>query len=168
MKKFNLKSAIAFGIGLSIMFIIQNLWTSEPYTTELVLRAIVGGIIPGIISGFIFGLLTGWFASSKSVATATKIELHAGEEVAFHTGANHFKGMEGVGGKLYLTNNRLVFKSHKLNVQTHELSIPLTDILQVERYKSLGLINNGLAVTTHIGMEKFVVETPEVWLEKLT
>lgn len=168
MKKFNLKSAIAFGIGLSIMFIIQNLWTSEPYTTELVLRAIFDGIIPGIISGFLFGLLTGWFASSKSVTSATKIDLHAGEDIVFQTGANHFKGMEGVGGRLYLTNKRLAFKSHKLNVQIHELSIPLTDVLQVERYKSLGLINNGLAVTTHVRTEKFVVETPEVWLEKLT
>ncbi|ANE53547.1 hypothetical protein SY85_16480 [Flavisolibacter tropicus] len=87
----------------------------------------------------------------------------------FETGANHFKGAEGVGGKLYLTNKRLVFKSHKYNIQNHELSMRLSDIDKADRYKTLGIVNNGLAVTTAGGtIEKFVVQQPDQWLSQLT
>ena len=168
MKKFNSKAAWIFAIPMSVVFIIQNLWTTEAYTTEFLIRAIIGGIIPGILSGFLFGLLTGWFASSKVVNMSTKIELLTEEEMQFQTGANHFMGLEGVGGKLYLTNQRLVFKSHKLNFQKHELSILLSDISTVERYKTIGIIDNGLTVTVGGKEEKFVVESPEIWLEKLS
>ena len=70
---------------------------------------------------------------------------------------------------MYLTNKRLVFKSHKLNVQNHELSLQLSDIAKVEAYKTMGLINNGLVVTTrHNTTEKFVVDQRSEWLARLT
>jgi hypothetical protein len=46
--------------------------------------------------------------------------------------ATHRKGLEGVGGNLFLTNQRLIFSSHFINIQTHEESIPLEEILSVE------------------------------------
>lgn len=100
---------------------------------------------------------------------ATKIVTGPDENILFETPANHFKGIEGVGGKLYLTNKRLVFKSHKLNIQNHELSIQLTDVKNVDRHKTLGLVNNGLTITTiDDKTEKFVVEQVENWIKYLT
>ena len=75
--------------------------------------------------------------------------------------------MEGVGGKLYLTNWRLVFQSHKLNIQNHQLSINLMDIQSVGRYKTLGLVNNGLTIVTTNTTEKFVVEQVNQWIKQL-
>lgn len=90
------------------------------------------------------------------------------ETIVFETGANHFKGVEAVVGKLYLTNKRLVFKSHKLNIQNHELSIHLSDVKNADRYKALGISNNGLVVTTiNHTIEKFVVQQPGEWMEHL-
>ena len=87
----------------------------------------------------------------------------------FETGANHSKGIEAVGGMLYLTNQRLVFESHQFNIQNHQLSLKLVEIKKVDRFKSLGLINNGLSITTTANVvEKFAVEQPEQWVSKLS
>ena len=51
------------------------------------------------------------------------IELDTDEKEIKVAGANHVVGMEAVGGKLLLTNKRLVFKSHFLNIQTHQLDV---------------------------------------------
>lgn len=97
-----------------------------------------------------------------------RITTEPGESMLFDTPANHFKGIEAVGGKLYLTNKRLVFKSHKINFQKHQLSINLSDILKVDKYKPFSIANNGLLIkTTDNKIEKFVVQKREAWVEQL-
>lgn len=168
MKKFDKKAGLSFGIGMVIFFIIQGLWTADSLTAKTIIKSVVAGLLSGIVSGFLFGLIIGWFKSSKFVDTTTKIDTQPDENILFQTGANHFKNAEGVGGKLYLTNKRLVFKSHKLNIQNHEFSINLTDIAKVDRYKNSGVINNGLAITSKDNkVDKFVVEQASEWIEKL-
>src|SRR5207253_9607816 len=119
-------------------------------------------------SNLLFAWLIGKFSNSKFVTLTTKIETDLDENILFQTPANHFKGIEVVGGKLYLTNKRLIFKSHKLNIQNHQLAIKLEDISKVERYKALGIVNNGLAVATaKNSKERFVVEQIEDWIKLL-
>ena len=65
--------------------------------------------------------------------------------------ANLQKGIETVGGKLYLTNQRLVFEAHKSNIQGGITELELTDInsTNLKWTKFLGLIPlfpNSLAV----------------------
>ena len=48
-----------------------------------------------------------------------QIDLVDNEKIEFAKGSNHFKG---VGGKLFLTNKRVLFKSHSINVQNHLLN----------------------------------------------
>lgn len=43
-----------------------------------------------------------------------------------------YRGIETVGGWLYLTNQRLIFEPHALNVQTDTIAVPLTCIHSVE------------------------------------
>lgn len=43
------------------------------------------------------------------------------------------RGWEGVGGRLYLTNRRLVFESHAINLQTGTTDIPLADIVDAKK-----------------------------------
>jgi hypothetical protein len=123
----------------------------------------------GALGGLLFGWLTGRFTDSKLLKQGTTIVLHENETVIFESGANHFKGAESVGGKLYLTNKVLLFRAHKLNIQNHELSISLSHIDKVARYRTLGIVNNGLSVaTTENKIEKFVVEDPDKWFDLLT
>ena len=166
-KRNNFRAGLGFGIGMAVFFIIQNLLTTDHYTSKEIFKAVVSGLIAGLISGFLFGWFTGIFSKSKFVNQTAKIDLDPNETILFHTPANHFKGLEGVGGKLYLTNWRLVFQSHKLNIQNHQLSINLMDIQSVNRYKTLGLVNNGLTIVTTNTTEKFVVEQVNQWIKQL-
>ena len=167
MKRIDFKAGLFFGIVMTVFFIIQNLWTSDTITSKIVGKSLIVGLISGIFSGFFFGLIIGIFKSSKFVDTTTKIETQLGEDIIFQTPANHFKGAEAVGGKLYLTNKRLVFKSHNLNIQNHEFSLYLNDIVSVDRYKNLGFIRNGLTITSkHNKIDKFVVDQASEWIKK--
>ena len=96
------------------------------------------------------------------------IQLGAGEKILKEGPANHLKGRESVGGALYLTNQRLVFKSHAFNVQVHEESYMLDSIRSAQPRNTLGLIPNGLAVTLADGsVEKFVIWGRQDWIHKI-
>ncbi|WP_254157665.1 hypothetical protein [Chryseosolibacter indicus] len=89
-------------------------------------------IFAGIVSGLFFGLFFRKIFTSTYKRLGEKqlkqivIILDEDEELIKEAGANHFKGKEAVGGKLALTNKRLVFKSHKLNLQNHEQSFSIS------------------------------------------
>jgi hypothetical protein len=145
------------------------LFTTDKVTYWEVVKIIMVGLTSGAIAGVLFGWLTGYFFKSNFVKNATKIETEPDETVLLETAANHFKGVEAVGGKLHLTNKRLVFKSHKLNVQNHEYSLPVENVKNVERFRTLGLVNNGLLIVTNDNLkEKFVVEHVKEWVNQLT
>jgi hypothetical protein len=81
--------------------------------------------------------------------------------------ANHMKLLEGVGGKLILTNRRLVFKSHFFNIQTHEESIPLKDILLIEA-KHSDFVSGKMSI--HLkkgGIETFYVPHRKSWVKDI-
>ena len=73
--------------------------------------------------------------------------------------ANYFRGIEAVGGKLKITNRRLLFVPHFLNVQNDPIEIPMSDILSVTKRNTLGLIPNGL----QINMKNFTHHKFVVW-----
>lgn len=84
------------------------------------------------------------------------------ETIVKNGAANLQRRIETVGGKLYLTNRRLIFESHAFNVQRGATSIPLGDIASVAKCwtKFLNLIPltpNSLAVTTTQGQEHRLV-----------
>ncbi|MDT2046978.1 MULTISPECIES: GRAM domain-containing protein [Bacillaceae] len=86
--------------------------------------------------------------------------------------ANLMKGLEGVGGKLYLTSTELTHKSHAVNVQRGTVTLNLADIETVERVRNklLGvpLLKNGLKITTNEGEElQFVVNKADQWIEDI-
>jgi len=89
-------------------------------------------------------------------------------------GASLQRGIETVGGKLYLTNRRLIFESHAFNVQRGATLIPLGDISSITKCwtKLLNLIPlmpNSLAVTTTQGREhRFVLFGRDAWASAIT
>ena len=167
-KRNRFRAGLSFGIGMTVFFILENLLTNDTHTSKEIIKIVVSGLIEGVISGVLFGWIIGLFGKSKFVNETTKVDTEPGENISFQTPANHFKGIEAVGGKLYLTNKRLIFKSHKLNIQNHQLDINLTEINSVGRYNTLGVIDNGLSVITNQNKtEKFVVEQVDEWVTQL-
>jgi hypothetical protein len=125
-------------------------------------------IIAGPISGLAFGTILYFFVTSKTVKRQTQIENHEGKPVIHSGGANHFINGEAVGGKLYLLTDKLQFQSHGFNIQNHGQIIEIEQIKDVGFYNTLGLIPNGLSITTLGGQtEKFVVNNRRLWKEEI-
>ena len=102
-----------------------------------------------------------------------KTSTRPGEQVIKDGAANLQKGIETVGGRLYLTNQRLVFEAHRLNVQGGVTELELADVESSEPCwtKFLGLIPlfpNSLAVCTKEGREyRFVLYGRSAWAEAI-
>ncbi|HNT24157.1 MAG TPA: GRAM domain-containing protein [Anaerolineales bacterium] len=96
------------------------------------------------------------------------IVLEPGERIIKQGPANHFKGIEAVGGGIYLTDRRLVFISHAVNVQTHEEAYPLSSIIAIRPRNTLGLVPNGMTVVLADGREeRFVIWGRKDWIKKI-
>ena len=98
-----------------------------------------------------------------------KTELRQSEQVVKEGAANLQKNIEAVGGQLCLTNQRLVFEAHKINVQGGRTEVELSSI-QSSRpcwTRFLGLVPlfpNSLAVFTKQGKEyRFVLFGCHAW-----
>lgn len=62
-----------------------------------------------------------------------KTEVGSNEQFIKQGSANLQKGLETVGGKLYLTNQRLIFEAHKINIQGGNAEIKFSDIQSLEK-----------------------------------
>lgn len=98
-----------------------------------------------------------------------KTALLPGETVIKEGAANLQRGIEQVGGKLFLTTHRLVFESHALNVQTGATIIALSDVsgtalCWTKVFGVLPLVPNSLAVSTQHGKQhRFVLYGRKKW-----
>jgi hypothetical protein len=167
-KKNRFRAGLSFGIGIMIFFIVRNVLIGGEDQGQQIIKTVVAVFVAGTLAGVFFGWLTGLFDRSRLVSPMTKVLSEPGEKILYESPANHFKSREGIGGKLYLTNKRLVFKSHSFNLEKHQLSISLSDIKQVDNYTRSELVNNGLSVTTKDGRtERFVVKEVQDWVKHL-
>jgi hypothetical protein len=161
MKKI-LITAVAFGFPFGLLMGIFN----SAINWELNPRFILTGIIGGLVFGIVFAITMKYLASNlfKSIS----IELTEGEKLIKEGGANHIKGKEGVGGKLVLTDQRLIFKSHNLNIQNHQQVFYFNDIQSLEEAKSLFVLKNRLVLELlNKDLHKFIVDDPEVWVKEI-
>jgi hypothetical protein len=101
------------------------------------------------------------------------IELNPGELLVKSGAANHQRSVETVGGRLYLTSQRLVFRSHGTNVQRGVTEVPLKDIRLVETgwTKFLGflpLVPNAVTVYADAGKQhRFTVFGRAAWADTI-
>jgi hypothetical protein len=165
-----IRSRLYWGIGITFLLLLKEsiTWVTNGASLADIVKAVAAAIIAGLFAGFVGSWLFGKLFTSSLFTKPPPFNLHHGEVICVQEAAGHFKGREAVGGFLCLTDKRLLFKSHKLNLQNHELSILLSDIALVNSYKTLGLQNNGLAVhLANQATEKFVVGKPAQWIEAI-
>ena len=93
------------------------------------------------------------------------IELRNSESLTKQGSANHWQGWQAVGGKLFLTDQRLVFRSHSFNVQRHEISIELEEVAFVKLRNNFLLVPNGMSIFLRNGQEeRFVIWSRKDWI----
>jgi hypothetical protein len=98
-----------------------------------------------------------------------KTELAEEEKILKQGMANLQRGSVPFGGKLYLTNRRLVFEPHVANPRCDTAVIPIEEVSTVEKcwtkvLKFIPLTPNTVIVRTSAGEEyRFVLFGREVW-----
>ncbi|MDB4958932.1 MAG: hypothetical protein JWO36_6501 [Myxococcales bacterium] len=128
---------------------------------------VTAGLVTGVIGGVLFAI--GIAIVTKLAAKQLRpIELGPGETVLHEGPANHWKGIEAVGGRLVLTNHKLRFSSHKMNVANHEQAVALDQIASIEPGRTMGVIPNAIVVHLRDGnTERFVVGGRASWVIRI-
>lgn len=150
-------SGLLFGIPMGIFYSLQS-------------GRLAIGIPSGIAAGLLFGPCFTWlmkrFAQRQTHRFQTVRPDFGTESVLMEGPANHFKGLEGVGGYLWITDKRVHFASHSFNVQNHVWTASLSEVRDVQAVKTLGLIDNGLSITTDTaGNHRFVLNNSTRWAD---
>jgi hypothetical protein len=102
-----------------------------------------------------------------------RMSLLTNEQLVKEGFANLQRGWETVGGRLYLTNQRLIFESHPFNVQRGTTIVPLPNIAVVQEtwtkfLNQIPIANNSIAVTTNEEREyRIVVWGRRDWIEAI-
>lgn len=98
-----------------------------------------------------------YFIRKYSTKLASKLEkriipdLYENEMIEYQVQANLLKGIERVGGMLFLTNEKMIFKSHKFNFQAGQTNVEYDQIADFTKNKSSKTIDKGLIITTTDG-----------------
>lgn len=116
------------------------------------------------VFGLGFAALTGLpgFMLYRALATrAPELCLDAEEQALFTARANHFLGDEGRGGRISVTDARVVFVPHRFNVQLAGCEMALDDVTSVKWRTILGPtglpLSSLVELTTAGGTDVFVV-----------
>lgn len=123
------------------------------------------GALYGLIGGCLFGIgftiiqFIGEKWASKKLA-----QMDYSGKLIMGGGANHWVGKESVGGMMCLTDTSLIYKSHQLNIQNHEMTIDLSDI---KESRSRHTINGLLVIMKNGAEEKFVVNNKKKWAKAI-
>jgi len=94
--------------------------------------------------------------------------LMPGEAILKEGPANLLRGIENVGGRLFLTNARVHFHGHAFNVQAEPTTVPLAEISEVEvgmtRVLGVPLAANSIVIRTIGGREyRLTVQRRAEW-----
>ena len=88
-----------------------------------------------------------------TVKTARKALASQGK-ICFEGAANH----KGNGGWLFVTNNAIEYRAHKLNFDTKGITLAYADVISIKKAK------RKLLVQTNNGTYDFVVENLDKWI----
>src|SRR5947199_4936916 len=115
--KTTILAGIPFGLAMGVFYVLRVGWSR--------------GLLLASGSGLLFGITMAAFSTYQRRRFTVERPAFTDEQVLHEGPANHFLNRAGVGGWIYLTTRRLLFRSHAINLQPHELSIELSDISEV-------------------------------------
>jgi hypothetical protein len=96
------------------------------------------------------------------------MNLAENESILFEEGASHFHNFIAVGGKLVVTNQRVLFQSSPCFRYQHEVKIGLDSISSIDFFKTMFLNPNGLTIMLKDGsIENFIVDDRKVWRSRI-
>lgn len=151
-----IKTGLYFGLCMGIIFTVQS-------------GSIVLGFLGGLFSGVFYGIAMGIFTKIQAKKSMNiEEEMSKKHNIIYDDAANYFMGKKGVEGWLFLTENSLIFKPYRYNIQKQELVIPITSIQDIKCQRNFANIKNGISISMYDGeIQKFVVNSSITWLEEI-
>ena len=167
--KENFKIKLTWKQSLVAMFVLAFFYSAVLYlagTNQSVKIIIIQGALYGVLFILIFPWTMNKLIGKRLNTIVPKIL--SGEQVLEEFSGSLFRGLEAVGGRVFLTNYQIIFQSHSLNIQKGQTNINYSEIESVEKRKTMKIVNNGIKITTKEGEEYcFVVNNREVQIQKI-
>lgn len=131
-------------------------------------RGAIYGIKITLIVGLLFGLAMASFMVYQRRSFSIQRQEFLEDGLIYEGPANHFVNYESVGGWLFLTQHKVIFRSHNYNIQSHELFLMLDELEQIQVLRTLKIISNRLRLINKSGRaEEFIVESPGKWRDQI-
>ncbi len=126
-------------------------------------------LVKGVLFGVFFSLVFYFFIKKMTKGILLKLDLPLEEDEVLEAYgvANLFLNRQAVGGKLGITQDYLLFHSHKFNFTKKTVRIAFADIQSIKPCRTMGLIDNGLKVNLADQTCRFVVNDRVKWMELL-
>lgn len=162
--KLKIIQGIIMGVSYALIMNLFNFFWGEKFSlSETVFMAVFfGGIM-----GFLLPYITE--RQLKKFLDKNIIEISKNEQIKMENGATLKSKLYSDGGKLILTDKRLAFKPNELNIKSMFVEIPLSKIIEIEKKKTLGFVNNAFIVKTNSEDYKFFVSENErdTWVSSI-
>ena len=149
-----IKTSVQSGVFFSVLY--SGFWfLYKESSIKLFLFNLIATFICWTFLVFFFLLWTN-HKSSKLERTLTE----QGINIIYSGMANHVLNGESIGGHIFLTDDKIIFKGHGISLQKDEFEILLSDITTIETYKVAGMFGNGIKVVQQSKTDSFVIGSP--------
>lgn len=96
------------------------------------------------------------------------MDLRSGEKIVHEEGGSYFRDFVAVGGRLTLTNKRILFNSNKNRNTPCTIEVTLSAIDKVDFFRTLNVTPNGLMLLLSDGsIVSFVVDDRQEWKKRI-
>jgi hypothetical protein len=163
--KFRIIFCVISGLLFSLlMWCINWVFGEAESLNYYIFNAVFFGLFWGL--GYLYFME--YFAKRWNKKVAVNPKLLEKEEIQVYGPANYANIWVAVGGKLFITDHRLIFKSHKYNFNRPQINIELDQIENITLKSPLNLFDSMMVIKVSDGkICKFNVNEREVWLEYL-
>jgi hypothetical protein len=114
-----------------------------------------------VVVFFIAGSIAGGYAQKEERRITSEMQHLEGEQLLEHGVAAQYP--KAIGGWLYLTDQRVLFRPSAQNLLGKEISLPLRSIVEVDVF----WFPQGLRITKAQGREYFGVRNRRKWIEEI-
>ena len=132
---------IYFPLKLFIDFLMKN----DVSVLENIIQSLVLGLVLSLIS------IYSWKPSNKKIEELIKKELGKGEKIEIETQAGRLINRIIFPGKLYLTDQRLIYIGFEYFQFEKIKSIKRKDIVDIQPVKIYNMIDNGIEIQDRFG-----------------
>ena len=162
MKNSFLRMALGSAVLWAIIWIGIKSAENNGFTTTILWASIGRGLFMGIS----WALIMKWMSGDPY--KHVKLKLESEETVVKEGGANLIPVNKGEGGKLAVTNRRLLFKGQRYDTRDFQFVIEFDKIESIRIHKSWKLLKNELHIAMTDGTTfRFAVDHPVQWLSAI-